>query len=652
VQKWTRSQNGSFCTRFQKISRKKQQYLFVNDTIEEDHSKEDQNLKLVKGVIVLPKNSLGARVLAFGVLFGMLGFSFALATSSRSVNEAATAESRAVGNSALRFTAPVLVDQADPLPDTFDLGDATYGTSITRYLSVTGGVRPYRMVSGNLVAPTLSSNSTFALGASGWMAGSIAVSTVSPLTFTVTGFDSTGTLSQQLSGSFIINVITLPTGTFRFAVDRANNGLLGQHYVSKLETIGGNTPVRYAVLPGSLTVNGVAKGVEGSLEAIGLSLAEDGTIYGRPLEAGLISFTARATDGRKRVATQRNSASAVADQQITLTVENSSATGTDYSTFACSVKGDKSKTNKDTIKFAGNVNLGGDAPPLLNGSRFAFRIGGASYEGVFDSRGQVVSTRGGPLVFADGSKLKVVVNGHTGQLVGSLTNANLSRLLGADSAVDRSTKRLAVGVFLFSKVLASDVIDFSTRISGNKFAYDFKLGKVGSALGGTFQLLNVKGMDRATVAGESGDAWAVKFLAVPRAGIESSPAFDAISSIGVRIGSRYENRIAGTKLLSSGSGAIQYKAEKTAAAVVTSFTLDPRTNVGALTTNPLSIFSTGIPTAYSSTANSVNFSMALDIDRTGNNGDFFGENSKALFNKAQGPKHIPGNFWTDQGNTR
>jgi hypothetical protein len=171
-------------------------------------------------------------------------------------------------------------------------------------------------------------------------------------------------------------------------------------------------------------------------------------------------------------------------------------------------------------------------------------------------------------------------------------------------------------------------------------------------MGGSFQILNVKGTDRLTIAGEPGDAWQVRFLAIPRFGIDATPAFDAINSIGVRIGTRYESRINGQRLTSSGSGKIQYKADKTGAPVVTNFSLDGRKFIGTLTTNSLSAFSTGIPQAGASARPSVNFTLGLDIDRTGNNADFSGENSKAVYNKAQGARGVPGTQWVDQINLR
>jgi hypothetical protein len=234
---------------------------------------------------VLPKGKQVVRLFAFGALFAMLGFTYALATSSRSTDAEAGVSSRVVGSGALRFMAPVILDQADPLPDTFDLGDACFGTAITRYITVAGGVRPYRMSAANLVPPLIAPNSTITLGVSGWLSGSIAVATVPPLNFSVTAVDATGTVPQSVTGNFQINVMICPPGTFRFAVDRINNAILGQHYVAKLETLGGNQPVRFSVLPGTLTVNGIAKGVVGGLEAIGLSLADDGPMTA-PFSAG------------------------------------------------------------------------------------------------------------------------------------------------------------------------------------------------------------------------------------------------------------------------------------------------------------------------------------------------------------------------------
>lgn len=79
------------------------------------------------------------RTLAFGIIAAMAGFCFATATGSREADgSSSSAGGRAVGTYSLRMTNALLIDRPAPLPDVYDLGDACYGSTITRYLSATG----------------------------------------------------------------------------------------------------------------------------------------------------------------------------------------------------------------------------------------------------------------------------------------------------------------------------------------------------------------------------------------------------------------------------------------------------------------------------------------------------------------------------------
>ncbi len=339
------------------------------------------------------------RPLACGLVLAALGFTFALATS-RSVDAPAAAGSRIVGSSTLRFMNAIIADNNPPTPDVFDLGDAAYGSFITRYVSAAGGVRPYRFSGSSSLNALLAPGSTLHLGGGGCLMGTVVAPTVLN-GFAVVVTDSTGTIIQSATGSFVLNMIAAGNGTFRFAMTQLNNGILGQSYISKVECVGGNAPIVYSVLPGTLTVNGAQVGVAAGLEAIGLSMASDGTVFGRPLVTGQVSFTAHAVDALKRVA--RNRANSAIDQVMTFNIEENSIIATDSLIVNCTAKGDQGKANKDSLSFSGYINLSGTSNFALNGTDFALKIGGASVEGRFNEKGQVVNQKGGPVVFADGS---------------------------------------------------------------------------------------------------------------------------------------------------------------------------------------------------------------------------------------------------------
>jgi len=73
--------------------------------------------------------------------------------------------------------------------------------------------------------------------------------------------------------------------------------------------------------------------------------------------------------------------------------------------------------------------------------------------------------------------------------------------------------------------------------------------------------------------------------------------------------------------------------------------LNSRNFVGTVTTQPLSVFTTGIFAARSAPA-ATNFPFGLDIDRTAGNADFTGEVGKRIIpNAGKG-------YWTDQHNLR
>ncbi|HYF51661.1 MAG TPA: hypothetical protein VEJ63_19760 [Planctomycetota bacterium] len=598
------------------------------------------------------------RSIACGLVLAVAGFAYAFATSRSIDAPAPQAGSRAVGTSTLRFMNAIANINTPPAPNDYDLGDACYGSFITRYITVTGGVRPYRYSGSDSLNALLFPGSTLSVGNAGCVMGTVvSPSSLSP--FVIQATDSSGTFVQQVNGNFFLNMQACGNGVFRFAVSAINNGILGQSYISKLEVLGGNAPVVFSIQPGSLTVNGAQVGVGAGLEAIGLSMGEDGTIKGRPLVTGLVSFTARATDRLRRIATGR--ASATVDQVITFNIEDTSVTSTDGLALSVNVKGDLGKANKDSLKFTATMNLSGSGAAVLNGTDFSIKLGGATISGIFNVKGQATNSRGGPLVFADGSRLKMSVNPRSGQIKGNLTKANLGRLLGAESLQDRGTKRLGMSMELCDFVIHCDTIEFATRIKGNKFAMDYKLGKVGRPLGGAFLITSTRGKDGADIAGNLGDAWDSRFIFIPRFGIDANAGLDALTAIRVRIGSRFVFTIPASSLSNSGKGAIKLQPTKTKAPVVSKFTLDPRKFTGSLQTTVISQFITGIPqakVAVDAGRNSANYNLGIDLDRSGNNADLIGEYGKQIFTPLKGPGSTKAgagrgqNKWVDQVNLR
>lgn len=588
------------------------------------------------------------RTLAFGVVLAMAGFCYAVNTAGqRSSGAAVEAGDRAVGSNTLHFTNALLTGAPPLQPDTFDMGDACFGSQITRYLSAGGGLRRYSFSEFNQsLVSQLAVNSSLGLSAGGCLEGSIVAGSVSPLVFQAVVTDSAAVSPFFAGGNFQLNVMVCAPNDFRFAVDKINNGVLGQSYISKLEVLGGNKTVTFSVMPNTLTVNGQPKGNTGSLDSIGLSLASDGTITGRPLQTGSVSFVARAVDSIKRIALDRQNA--VQDQLVTFSIEDNNIVSCDYTTIAVSVKGDVGQFNKDTVTFSGYISTAGAAIRSLNGSDFMFVLGGATFKGRFNEKGQVVNARGGPLVFEDGSRMVCTVNSRSGQISGTIVKASLSKRLDAINITDRSTRRYSVGVGLCALVHAADVLEFATKRNGDKFQIDYKLGKIGTPLAGGFQIIGVKGSDKLTVAGLTGVQWATKFLAIPRYGIDANAGLDSLSSVTVRIGTRFVQKL--TTLTSNARGDTQFSTKFPGESVLR-LQLNSRNFRGQILTNPLSFQSTGIqPASVAGGASAANFTLGLDLDRTGSNADFSGEAAKHI---STGQKSNRRNHaWVDADNLR
>jgi len=195
---------------------------------------------------------------------------------------------------------------------------------------------------------------------------------------------------------------------------------------------------------------------------------------------------------------------------------------------------------------------------------------------------------------------------------------------------NRSMKRAGIMVNCAHFVLGSDMLEFATRRSGDKFALDYKMGLAGRPLGGAFQVLGVKGVNRRTVSGQPGVAWTARFIAIPRYGIDTNAGLDAISALRVRMGTNFSQTISGKYFTSSAGGTVQLMKLpfKVLGPNVSKFSYSTRKFIGKLQTQPLAVLDTGLPQAQ--TAATANFTLALDVLRTGNNTNYYGEVGKFI----------------------
>ncbi|MEI6234781.1 MAG: hypothetical protein WCT04_17140 [Planctomycetota bacterium] len=585
-----------------------------------------------------------AQTVAMAFFAAIIGFSYAMITqaSPNAANAKSAVGSRATGTATIRFLAPVLVSNTND----YDLGDALYGTVITRYVTATGGLRPYQFAAPGL-ATVLGANSTLKMERSGVVSGFASATTPNPaVTFpaTVTG----GTLSDlnatpvpTETRNFHLTLFATSSNLFRFANDHLNNGVLGQSYLGKIDTIGGKGTVIYSIVPGTIALNGSILGTGNSLEdSMGLSLASNGSLFGRPLKTGLVTFTAHAVDAAQRAAKDRSNS--IPDQIFAFNIEDSRITATDSTILSVSVRGDTALANSDTVKFKAFMNLGGTNSNALKNQQFTLLFGGNAYTGFLDPSGKIISQRGGTLVFPDGTTLTGVVGSVNGTVTGTLTRANVSKGLNAEAITNLSTKRVGIAIIVHNLVAASDTIEFETKHIGTKYALNYVIGQFGKPLGGAFQIYDARGLDGLDIAGNKGDAWYSKFLIAPRFGIDDTAGYGSINDITVRIGTNFSQLIPNALLATTNTGRIVLPQRGTGASIAR-FVIDPAAYSGYVATNTLSESTTGLSQGQNLVLAVSNFyNMSIDINRTAGNATFNGEDAKAM------QKVHPFGTWVDR----
>ena len=584
---------------------------------------------------------LSSHALALGIVCAVAGFCYGVSTvaesNSQSIHEGAGG--RAVGTGIpLRFTNPLV----PPYPSgEYDLGDAAYDSTITRYITAEGGLRPYRFTSfgtqslQNVIAGT---KTTLQLGLSGVLAGSVP-GQIGAATRTITGApgfrflvsvqDSKGTAPETRTAFFNLFLIDA-RNLFKFATaPQLPDARLGTTYISKIDAIGGSPTLTFSVL--SVAGPGVANS-----DQLGLYVTATGTVVGRPLATGTFTIGVRCTDSRGRLA--QNRAQTTFDQTFSINVNPNPVSSSDLATISCVINGKKPNASSDTLSYTGFVNvLGQDNFSLVN-SDFSFQVAGLGFSGRLDKNGKLTQT------LQDSSKIKVSLSTKTGLLKVTIRGGNFATQLGA-STLTAGTVRKPLQVTLGDAIAESEVLDFVSKVSADRYTLTYGLGKNGSNASGAFQILSVKGKDGNTQGGLPGDAWMTSFLAIPRNGVidpsGKKPGLDGVTGVTVNIGTTFTQNFSGADI-SSSSGNLALKGDK--ASGVRGLKLNLKSFKGTLTTNQLSTKTTGIPQAVQSPSfGSVYFALGVSLVR-GTGLPFAGEHARHLFGL--------GNKWSDSPPSR
>ena len=530
------------------------------------------------------------------VFAAALSFSLALATSgSRGAPSPAagpTAQSRFVGQP-LRFTNPFFVAGTDPTfplagdpefpqggnltddPDGFDLGDVSFGNPLVRYFSVAGGYLPYTFTLRPLLSGSALASALPAVSRNGKLTGIIAPLAGSALRFTV---DLTDFIATQRTGIFKLNLFPQVTN-FRFAHSQLPLAQLGNSYYTNIEALGGQPPVRFDVLPYSIT----AQGAVARLEDVGLTLSPDGTLTGRPLVAAPISFIVRASDVNANAALSRMGGAY--DQRFTINVEQNAIATTELASSACQVRGNTVTVGGDSFTYSGVLDGKGDIAPSLAGSPFVLRVGGAGFTGSFDAKGKIKTG------FGAKGKMSVNFAPSSGRFKVKLSGADLNAALGAAAFTGGVNQNVVIALEI-GVLRTCEVLTLPAVVRGSKYQLSYRLGgKKGVSAGGAFQILSVSGAD-AMLNSEPGDRWIVRFLGVPR-GIDGVPDVSGASSATVRIGASFSQ----TVTVAMKQVRLEFKTTSAVPGIF-QLLLDPKKFVHRLQTNVLTEANdTGIPAA-------------------------------------------------------
>ncbi|MCY3018753.1 MAG: hypothetical protein NTW87_06960 [Planctomycetota bacterium] len=594
------------------------------------------------------------RAALLGVLFAMVGFSYALATSAGLSEASASAAGRAVGtNVALQFTNPFVsaYAPADPNATDRDLGDAVAGSAFARYCRAKGGCPPYKFTGtgdkdGQWKLSSLDLGLT--LLTNGLVTPVAGTTTINPKAtlgakrFRVDVTDSSGTNTGNSAWVHEMFRITIfDSSVFKFAMGPDLGSAVKFQSVSvELVVINGKAPLTFGTVDKSVKLDGTAVD---SLEAIGLALGNDGILYGAPLAPGKLEFTATCLNADKAPAYDRTGTKP--NQDFFLQIDDNGLVSSAVVTTALQIKGGAG--GKDTIKYAGIANLMGKKPSDLAGKTITLRIGKyttpntTATPATLDDKGKTIKSTADKTILktavseksavSSKGQVKIAIGKET---FGALGTTNAFGVLKAGSGVLLGVSIDVAGVATRSEVLPCDIVP-----KGDKYTITYKQGMAVPA--GAFLITTCAGKD--DTKGSTGDSWKVAFLAQPPAGnAGKSPNLTAGSFAGaktatVSIGFNLTDTI---PVLESKNKIKSMDKSVKALDQVSKLAMDSVKGKGSMQTTFLASDKTGILMANKAklgTVGATDFGMNISLDSTAG---YAGAGGKVIFSS--------GKAWSDK----
>jgi len=483
----------------------------------------------------MSKQTGNGRAALLGVLFAMVGFSYAIATTSGVSESGPGVAARAFSTNPLHFTNPLVSGDRD-------LGDILgSGVGFVRWAHAAGGVPPYKFVStqGKPTSPLVALsklNPSILIGdvfLKGEVFGTIAPQKflpAGPVRFQIELTDSSS--SNNGAGNTVIEFFRLTvvnTTQFRFAADSVPDAVQFRPYQTSVPVLNGVGTKTFTVT--NIKVNGNAKT---SFETdVGLSISKgDGTIFGKPIVSGTVTFNVNATDSTNKSALSRSGA--IGGQPITLTIADNNVVSSDVLATAISVKFDTAVGGKDSISYSGIASLNGQSVSKLGGSQVTLRIAGyttpntPATPATLDLKGKIVKVDAA----AKNKNAPTLKAGISAKSVKVQVGKESFGKNGFIGTVTPNGVALAVSLQVGSAIIGTEVLNFDVKIKDTKVQLTYKLGK-NVATGGNFLVTTVSGKDDTKATNNQVfDSWKVGFVGQAPAGGN----IDAAKSAEVEIG--------------------------------------------------------------------------------------------------------------------
>lgn len=569
------------------------------------------------------------RAALLGVVFAMVGFSYAIASFSDGgpgVGNRATG-SNPLKASGLHFTNPFVPNNFPaPLTDR-DLGDIVAGSGFVRYCRAAGGVPPYKFSS--TITPTLKSIITTAdVFKNGAVIGTTASTfNTTPVRFNVTVSDLS---TSSASKTEFFRLTLVPGGTYRFSTDSLPEATQLRDYITKIEMLNG-TPASFATTIDILTSTVPGITASSKLEDVGLTLADDGTLFGKPTKSGFLVFlcTSKNTQGVNALG---RFPSTLPGQSFTLNITANTTVASDIFATGIGIKVTKGAVGKDSIKYAGIANLSGASISSLAGSTVTLRIGkyvspgNTNTPNTLDAKGKTVK---GPK--APKGTIFVTLKGSVsskGQVKIALGKETLDSAAKIFEGTDTFVVNVQVG-----PINATEVLSFTRKASSKGFSLTYKLGTNVNIAGGLL-VLSVAGKDDAKATADF-DAWKVAFLAQGQgtsagaSGNFKAGSFAGTQSASVFIGEGFGDDIG----MAVGKGSVKSTDKKKPTDPEVLKLAMSEKGKGSLQTGFLAGTATGIKAAKSGQT-SANFALGITLNGAAGAQVFSGVGGAALFNKS------------------